>query len=325
MSVALLAILPLAALAAPYLLDSNAIRPATGIAIWLSVLLLRAALVVLAVVAAVLYMPGVQPFHLATHWCLHAVVPFFATHLGASGHGIGGTLAALLGLGLVLSAASALLAVLRAARSVRRWLRRGALGDGPGDSVVVGGEDVLVAAAGIRGARIVVSAGALTALDEGELTASLEHERGHIARRHSYIALTGSVASALARALPGSADALRRLHYCLERDADEYAVDRIGDPLALASAICKVALDRPEREPSPVLAGLSGCGAPARLRLLLDRSAARPRPGIDLAARGLVAGVAALVLTAGVLAPGLARAGVASTDGVGAAHHACPD
>lgn len=325
MSVALLASLLVAAALAPNLLDAAALRPVTGIVLSMSALVLRATLVVLGATAVALYAPGTELFHVLTHWCVHAVVPFLAAHLGFSGHRVADAAAALPGLILALSAMSAFRGVLGGTRSVRRWLQRGALGPGPEASVIVGGEDVLVAAAGVRGAKVVVSTGALAMLDENELAASLAHEHGHISRHHPYVALAGTLAFGLARLLPGSAAAHRRLHFFIERDADEFAVARTQNPLALASAICKVADRHPASASSPELARLSGCGAPARLRLLLDRSAARPRSGIDLAARALAVLLAGLVLAVGLLTPTLARAGVAAASHSGERQHLCED
>lgn len=307
----LLASLLLAGAAAPYLLPPSRLAPMTGAALWLSALVLRAALVVLATLIAILYLPATELFQLATRWCFHAVIPFFATHLGFSGHRVGDAAALLPGFVLGLSVISALFAVWRTARRVRGWLRGSSLGQGPRESVIVGGPDVVVAAAGIRGARVVVSTGALVRLDEEELAAGLEHERGHIARRHPYLALTGSLAFAIARLLPGSRDALSRVRFFLERDADEYAVDRTSDPMALASAICKAATGDPPV--SPAIAGLARCGTAMRLRLLLDRSTARPSAGVELAGRALVASLIALVILTAGLAPTLAEAGVVAS------------
>lgn len=316
----LLAALLLAGTAVPYLLPRNGLSPLIGASLWLSVLALRAVLVSLAALVAILYLPATALFQLLTHWCFHAVIPFFATHLGFSGHRVGDAAALLPGLVLGLSAISALFAIWRTARGIRRWVGSSSLGPGPNESLIVGDEAVVVAAAGIRDARVVVSTGALTRLDEDELAASLEHERGHIARRHPYLAVAANLAFAIARPLPGSRDALRRVQFCLERDADEYAVERTRDPIALASAICKAAADAPV--PTPALATLAGSGASARLRLLLDRSAARPRAWADLAARGLVAALLAIVLFAVVSTPALAEAGVASL-GAGDGAYAC--
>lgn len=297
----------------PYLLPSGALTPMTGIAVWTSVLALRAMLVVSLAVTLVLYLPATQLFQLVTHWCVHAAIPFLATHLGFSGHRFGDAAMLLPGLIVAVSLISTVFALWRGARAARRWLTGCSLGTGPKDSVIVGGAGIMVAAAGIRKPKIVVSAGALATLDEDELAAGLEHERGHISRRHPYLVVFGKVLFALARPLPGSADTLRRLHFYLERDADEYAVDRTRDPLALASVICKATAGEPVGALS--LAGAGGCGTAARLRLLLDRSAARPSAWAELAGRSLVIFVLALVLAGAVAAPSLARAGVSSARG----------
>jgi len=139
MTAALLAGLLLVGTTAPYLLPMDRLKPITGVAVWLMVLLLPAILVLLGVFSAVLYLPSTELFQLATHWCIHAVIPFFATHLGFSGHSVGDAAIVLPALVLALSTISALFAMLRAARVVRRWLLRGTLGHGPGECVMVGG------------------------------------------------------------------------------------------------------------------------------------------------------------------------------------------
>lgn len=314
----------LAGVGAPYLLPSAGLKPITGAALWLSALLLRAALVLLIALTVILYLPATALFRLATHWCFHTVIPFFTTHLGFSGHRVGDAAALLPGLVLGVSLIWAIFALWRTTRAVRCWLNRSSLGEGPGESVIVGGSEVVVAAAGIRGAKVVVSTGALAELDDQELAAGLEHERGHIARHHPYLTLLGNLAFALARPLPGSRDALDRLRFNLERDADEYAVDRTRDPVALASAICKAAAAR--QEPTPALAGLGGYGTAARLRLLLDPPAAEPHALAERAGRAVVAALLALVLAAFAITPALASAGVASIQQSNAAHaETCPD
>lgn len=315
-----LAFLLLAGAAIPYLLPRNGLSPMLGASLWLSVLALRAVLVVLVALVLVLYLPATALFQLTTHWCFHAVIPFFTTHLGFSGHRVGDAATLLPGVVLGVSAISALFALWRTARAMQGWVRHSSLGPGPKESLIIGGSEIVVAAAGIRDPKVVVSMGALTQLDEDELAASLEHERGHIARRHPYLVVAAKLLFAVARPLPGSRDALRRVQFCLERDADEYAVDRTRNPIALASAICKAVTDSPA--PNVALATLAGSGAPARLRLLLDRSAARPQAWADLAGRGLLTALVALVLLTVASTPTLAQAGVASL-GAGDASHSC--
>ncbi|MFN8215109.1 MAG: M56 family metallopeptidase [Solirubrobacterales bacterium] len=306
----------------PHLLRNAVLSPVTGAALCFSALLLRAALVVLLSLTVILYLPATALFRIATHWCFHAVLPFFATHLGFSGHQAGDAAALLPGIVLGVSLVWALLALWRAGRIVRGWLRRDTIGAGPDDSVIVSGSEVVVAAAGILSARVVVSAGALAQLDEGELAAGLEHERGHIARRHAPVLVLGNLAYALARPLPGSRQTLERLRFWLERDADEYAISRTSDPLALASAICKAGAT----VPTPALAGLAGEGTAARLRLLLDRGAAGPRIWAERGGRAVVALTVALLLAAATITPTVVRAGVASVQHSAATHEdACPD
>jgi hypothetical protein len=68
-----------------------------------------------------------------------------------------------------------------------------------------------------------------------------------------------------ARLLPGTRAAEAGLRLSLERDADSYAVQTTGDPLGLASAICKVARTRS----ASGLIGLDGGSVTARLDHLL--------------------------------------------------------
>lgn len=254
-------------LAFPHLLRQGRLAPADGIVLWSAVLGLRAVLAVCLAIVFVLFVPATQLFTLLTHWCIHAVIPFFATHLGFDGHSLGGAAILVPALVTAVSLLSVGFGAWRGARAVRRWLERSALGPGPERSLIVGGSGVVVAAAGLRAPRVVVSAGALLSLDDAELRAGLHHEWGHVVRRHRYISLLGQGCRAVSRFLPGGAAALSALQLHLERDADAYAVRQTGDPLALASAICKAA--KAEAMPSgPAFAGLGGSSVPERLRLL---------------------------------------------------------
>jgi hypothetical protein len=309
-----------AALLVPHLLPQSRLAPAAGIALWLGVLWLRATVALAAAAIAIVFLPTTELFHLLTHWCVDAVIPFLATHLGFDGHNLGG--AAVLAPALVLGASvlSAAFGLWRGARSVRRWLRRSSIGPGPRESVVVRGSEVVVAAAGLRAPRVVVSAGALIRLDDDELAAGLEHERGHVARRHRFISLLGQLLWGISRLLPGSARALGLLRFQLERDADEFAVRRTGDSVALASAICKAAADAPA--PGPALAWLTGASVPERLRILLGVDDRRPSPLATALALALALGAAILALALAASAPSLAqsRTQLAQPPGHAASH-----
>jgi Zn-dependent protease with chaperone function len=297
-----------AALAAPHLLDQSRLVPAAGIALWLGVLTLRAVVALTAAAITILFLPATELFRLLTHWCLHTVIPFFATHLGFDGHRLGDAAILVPSLVLALSALWAGFGVWSGARTVRRWLRRGSLGPGPRESVVVGGPDVVVAAAGLRDPRVVVSAGALIRLDDDELAAGLEHEWGHITRHHRFAAVVGQLLYGISRLLPGSSRALELLRFQLERDADEFAVRRTGDPLALASAISKAVTDTGAAEPTPALARLGGTGVPERLRLLLGEGGVGPSSVGTTMARGLALLATVLALALTFSAPSLAPA-----------------
>lgn len=322
----LLAAAIVGALVVPHLLGQSRLPPGTGIALWLAVLSLRAVVALAAAAMAVLFLPATDLFQLLTHWCVHTVMPLFATHLGFDGRELGDTAVLVPALVLAVSLLSAGFGIWRGARAVRRWLRGSSLGPGPRASLIVGGSDVVVVAAGLRAPRVVVSAGTLLRLDDDELAAGLEHERGHIARRHRFISLLGQLLYGVSRLLPGSARALELMRFHLERDADEFAVRRTGDPLALASAICKAAAG-PAPPAGPALARLGGSGVPERLELLIDADAGGPSPLATTLARTLATGAAILGLSLAISTPSLAEAGVAEFAGARATVQpsaACP-
>lgn len=294
----------------PYLLPAERISPMSGVLLWLGALLMRAALAISLVFAFVFLAPATELFSLLTQWCLHTVLPFLTSHLGFSGHSVGEVAVIVPAIVVGASLLSLAVGIWRAARRLRGWLDRSSLGPGPRSSVVVGGSDVVVAAAGMRAPEIVVSAGALISLDDAELEAGLEHERGHIVRRHRFVSMTGHLCLALSRFLPGGAQALAQLHLHLERDADDYAVQRTGDPLALASAICKAAgaTCDPATPGAPLIAGLGSEAVAARLRRL-TKPEARGGPALNRLSRTLAG-----VLAVGALAVASSAPAMASSD-----------
>jgi hypothetical protein len=299
-------------LALPHLWPRRWLAPVTGIALWLSVLALRATITAVALIVLVLYIPATQLFQLITHWCFHAVIPFITVHLGFSGHTLGDAALLVPALAITVSATYALYASWRAARLVRTWLRSSSLGVGPKRSVLVGGPEVVVAAAGLVRPQVVVSTGALTQLDDDELAAGLEHELGHIRRKHRFWALAGRLLHSIARLLPGSKRAFEELHFHLERDADEYAVRRTGDPLALAQAICKAALG--DRRHAAAAFSLAGHVGRARLGALMER---HNQPGRIARIGGIALAVlpAAIALALLFSAPTIASVGLEQATG----------
>lgn len=314
MTVALGAALALAILL-PHLLPLHRAAASTAAAVWMAALAARALTGIVLAILIVFYLPATGLFGLLTRWCWHAVIPFLATHLGFGGHALGDAAAIVPVLVIGASALSLTWGVFRAGRAVRKLLSNRALGTGPMGSVIVGGPDVVVVAAGLTRPRIMVSAGALVALDDAELAASLEHERGHIARRHGFVLLVGHLCQAVGALLPGGRRAVAELAFHLERDADAYALARDHDRCDLTSAIGKAAVRRRAPAVTPLTDRRSGTGRLA----LLAVSPARPRPVLDRMLRLMVAVSVGAALALAAAVPSLAASGVRALNHAAAA------
>lgn len=295
------ALILLGGLVVPHLVSSRAAQPATAIVIWSAALLLRALTTLLFVTALVIMVPSTEVFSAVTHWCWHTVLPLLATHLGFDGHKIGDAAVVIPAAVLAASLLWVAFGIARATRSVSRMLRRAVVGPGPEDSLILEGPEVILAAAGIARPRVVVSAGALMTLDDEELAAGLAHERGHIAHRHRFILLGAELCRGLARFLPGTRQAMRELVFHLERDADQWAISRRHDPLALASAICKAATSRTASGLAFASLG-GGTGVSARLNELTDDPAPDHERGAGVV-RLVAVGMACLTLSVAALVP----------------------
>jgi Zn-dependent protease with chaperone function len=290
-----------AVIAMPHLLPLHVVRPVVAVSVWVAALALRA----LTALSVTLVLTIVT--------CGQTRVPLVGVELGLNDHALGRVVTPLLALALTIPVALELRTVVRSVRRMREVVCA-EIATGPEGSVVVGGEPIAVAAAGLSRPRIVVSAGALTALDDAELELSLEHERGHIQRRHRFVLLLGELCAAAAISLPGSRAAFAELAFYIERDADEWALRRHPDRLALASAICKAAQGR---RPDAAMTGLDGSHAVRRVSRLVDDPqwpwGRLTRPTGELLAAGLAA---AMVLLAATLfttaATDVARAHVGS-------------
>jgi hypothetical protein len=255
MTVAALVAAALGAIVLPHILRLERAEPTTACLLWAAALGMRALLVVGTVAGALVLL---HPAHLLRAFAEWPCAP----HHQVAGHAA----AALGGLALVVSLLWALARVVQATLAVRR-LVRAPLGQGPGGSVIVGGDEVVLAAAGLTRPTLVVSAGALARLDDAELAAAMAHERAHIRRRHRYVLLYAELCRVLGRALPGTGHAVRQLRFHIERDADRCAVRGRSDRLALASAICKAATGATTHAG---IAALGGDGTAARVRELLQ-------------------------------------------------------
>lgn len=280
----------------------RALSPGLGIAVLLSALALRAALVASAALLALLAMPATSSFQHLSSWCFHTVAPYFSLHIGLNGHAIGHTAVLVPASMIIAMLASAGFGSWRAKLVVRGWIRSNSIGSGPSGSVIVGGSQVLLATTGIRHPQVVVSAGALMSLDDEELSAGLEHERGHVRRGHQFVALAAVVLYGCCRFLPGTRSILDQLQFQIERDADEYALRRTGDPTSLAGAIFKAA--SPLNAPGAIH-GLGGSDVGDRieaLQLRVSRSPLLTASGVILTGSLVAASAAVLAMIPMVIA-----------------------
>lgn len=303
--IAFLASLVVAAVLLPHVAPLRRAAPATAATLWSVALGLRALTSVFVALYLVFFLPATALFDAMTHWCWHTILPIATTHLGVAGHNVGDAVSVFPVFLLAASAISLTFGLVRAARSVRRLITRDAVGRGPADSVIVGGPDVFVAAAGFSHPTLVVSAGALTQLDDEELAAGIDHEHGHIRRRHRFVVLYAEACRALGRFVPGTNQAVLELRFHLERDADAWAIARKHDRYVLASAICKASIS----QQNPALATLGG-GPDVRDRvdeLLTDQLAGGVLRRTSLNASAVLGVVLVLGLTASV--PGVVAAG----------------
>ncbi len=293
----------------PRRLDLDRAPAPLSAGICFSALVLRALIAAFAAIFVLLYLPTTPLFTMVSHWCLDAVIPYVADHLAINGHTFGDAALVAPAVALALSALSVVFGVWRAARSVRALLASRKIGPGPRDSIVVEDGGLLVAVAGLRRPRVLISAGALVAFDDEELGASLEHEHGHIQRRHRFVLVAAEICRALARFVPGTAATISELRYHLERDADEYALRHRHEPTALASAICKAAAGQVGLVPQ-----LSLAGGPVSRRVgrLLDGGPSASVRRVSALRLGLVTMSAAAVV-------GVAALPVAAADGIAVA------
>jgi Zn-dependent protease with chaperone function len=294
-------------LVAPHLLPLGRVTPRLAAGVWLATLALRALIAMVVLTFVVAFGPATDVFAMLTQWCWHLVPPLMSGHIGLSGDAFGHVATLAPAVILSVSGVSTAWGVSRAASAVRSVVRERAVGRGPYETVILGGRDVVIAAAGLVRPRIIVSTGALTDLDDAELAASIEHERGHVAHQHRYAMLFGQLLRAVSCFLPAGRMALRELAFHLERDADEYALMRRHDRLALASAICKAL---PARLPASGLMALNG-GPSVLRRVQVLAEEAQPRGrAATRAAAACIALTATLAVSLIVSLPVLAADGV---------------
>lgn len=224
----------------------------TAIVFWLCVLGVGAIATTTAAAAAIVYLPETAIYAVVAEFCVHLTLPVITPHIGLSGHTAIHAAMALPVLAMLVSIVWLMSRLTNGWWTLRSRLR-GSVQTARGLTLIED-EQIVIGVSPLGRSRIVVSDAAIRDLDADELKAGLSHEVGHIRRGHRSILLISRVLVAVGFVFPGTGRAQRNLQQALERDADEYAVRRTRDPLALASAICKAAVG-----PSPVNGlGLAG-------------------------------------------------------------------
>jgi Zn-dependent protease with chaperone function len=217
--------------------------------------------------------------------------------------------------GLVLSGAVVAWTALTAAdhlRATRRQARRHAqtarLVGQPDlalDAVLV--EHSQPAAYCVAGGRptVIVTTGALLALDPGQLDAVLAHERAHLAWRHHRLLAMARISRRALPFLPLMRDTEAQVERLVELHADDVAA-RARDPRSLATALVVLATSA---SPAPALAA-AATDAVQRIHRLLrpaEPLGALRRQLLRAQAAGLVLLPVALALAPAVLALALGR------------------
>jgi Zn-dependent protease with chaperone function len=304
--------LSLPAVLIPHLLPLHRASPLTGLAVWILALSLRALVVVFLATLLVIQLAHLAPAEGALAWCWHEVLPDIPARLGFAEHPVAHTVVAMPAVVLVLALLVRAFGVVRDWAGLRRRLAAHARA-GPAGTTVISDDGVVVAVTRVGRGRVLLSDRALEVMDRDELAAGVAHEVAHIRRRHRPVLLTASILATIGRPLPGTRIAERELGFQLERDADAYVVDRLHDPLSLASAICKVA----GSAAPPASTSLGGSGVVTRrLAELLDGPDVRSR-WAERGARTLAVTLSGLVLALSVGGPAWA---LASSEGPRPAH-----
>lgn len=176
---------------------------------------------------------------------------------------------------------------------------------------------------GVRRPEICLSERALGELSPRELDATLAHELGHLVRRDPLWLAVAHTVCALLWFQPLLAGARRELMRLAELQADRFAARQTGEPLALASALTRVAA---WWTAAPVAAAHGMAGArfalAERVECLLDGRALQPAGRATLATPAAAVLLAALVAAAPAVSAGPTAPGptVPDASAIAAAH-----
>ena len=280
---------------APRVVPLRFVAPRTAAAVWSADLILRALLALGGALSVLAYIPQTGLFATAASSC----------GLGVDGHALADAAMLVPALLLGVSLTWVLYGLGRGIIVLRAWLSGHELGPGPLGTTLIDDPEPIVAVTRMGSARVLLSSGALDALDDEELRASLAHEWGHVRRGHRPLLVAASVLAGIARWLPGTRRAARELALAIERDADAVAMRETGNPLALASAICKVALKGGRL---PAVASLADGPIEARLDTILGHRKRPPARRLEVSARMLATLLVAASIAVATVVPTVAAA-----------------
>jgi Zn-dependent protease with chaperone function len=171
-----------------------------------------------------------------------------------------------------------------------RWLRREhvarrdlaalislARPDGGRGVYWVPGDSALCLSTGLLEPRVVVSESLATSLSADELAAALAHERAHVRRKDPLCLFTSTLA--LLVSVPLLTRRLRpALLLATEQTADVHAVQIVGDPTTVASAIINVArLGLPRARLPQYVTSMAARAVELRVAALLSARSLRPQ------------------------------------------------
>ncbi|HLF76679.1 MAG TPA: M56 family metallopeptidase [Dehalococcoidia bacterium] len=132
---------------------------------------------------------------------------------------------------------------------------------------VVEADEPMALTVGYWTPQVILSSGLLAALDEAELEAVFHHEMAHVARRDPLRTLIADCCRTGLPFIPVVSYLVDRFRTRKELEADAAAIESMGSPLPLASALAKILTTMPT--PPPFGVGLSP--TEARIDALLGR------------------------------------------------------
>jgi Zn-dependent protease with chaperone function len=247
----------------------SARAPRLAIALWQAMTWSVLAAATLAGIAlAVPALPAAGGLGGLVHACVMALRQQYATPGGAALASSGLTLSVLL-LGRVGYCAGAnLLSAARTRAQHRAMLDMLGRPTPDGAAIVIDDENAVAYCLPGRQRQIVLTSGALAALDDAQLDAVLAHERAHIRGRHHLVVAGAAAAHRAFPRVPLFAAAASAVPHLVELLADDTACRR-GDRLTVAEALVVLA-----EAPAPAVSlAASGADAVVRVQRLVDAPA----------------------------------------------------